>query len=159
MTKIRIFSLIVFAIVTGSCAPGEQEPMMSFFLTSAGPGNGAALGGLEGADEYCQSLADAVGSEGTWHAYMSTSATADAAAVNARDRIGAGPWLNQALVQVASEVDNLHSENNNLTKAKGVFEVLQNLIFRLSLPAQRFDLLHCCQTSALLPPGADFEPP
>jgi hypothetical protein len=90
---------------------------MSFFLTSAGPGNGADLGGLEGADAYCQSLAAAGGEGGaTWHAYMSATATADAAAVNARDRIGTGPWYNQALVQVASDVANLHGENNNLTK-------------------------------------------
>jgi len=114
--KMRAFSLLVIATALGSCAPAEDEPMMSFFLTSAGPGDGAALGGLEGADAYCQSLADAVGAEGTWHAYMSAAATADAAAVNARDRIGAGPWLNHALVEVASDVDNLHSDANNLTK-------------------------------------------
>ena len=94
----------------------DTEHMMSFFLTSAGPGSGAALGGLEGADAYCQSLADAVEADGTWHAYLSAAATADASAVNARDRIGTGPWLNQALVEVASDVANLHSENNNLTK-------------------------------------------
>ncbi len=115
----RAFSLLVIATALGSCAPAEEEPagpMMGFFLTSAGPGDGAALGGLEGADAYCQSLADAAGASGTWHAYLSASATADAAAVNARDRIGSGPWLNQALVQVASDVDNLHSDANNLTK-------------------------------------------
>ena len=115
----RAFSLLVIATALGSCAPAEEEPagpMMSFFLTSAGPGSGAALGGLEGADAYCQSLADAAGASGTWQAYLSVAATADAAAVNARDRIGSGPWLNQALVQVASDVANLHSDANNLTK-------------------------------------------
>ncbi len=115
----RAFSLLVIATALGSCAPAEEEPagpMMSFFLTSAGPGSGAALGGLEGADTYCQSLADAAGASGTWQAYLSAAATADAAAVNARDRIGSGPWLNQALVQVASDVANLHSDANNLTK-------------------------------------------
>ncbi len=119
MTKMRVFSLLTIATVVGSCAPAEDEPMepmMSFFLTSAGPGNGADLGGLEGADAYCQSLAEAVGADGTWQAYLSATATADAAAVNARDRIGEGPWLNQALVQVATDVANLHSETNNLTK-------------------------------------------
>ena len=125
MLRNRISCLLAVATVVGSCAPsaddtsgdGPQEPTMSFFLTSAGPGDGAALGGLEGADAYCQSLAAAVGEGGaTWRAYMSATATADAAAVNARDRIGTGPWYNQALVQVASDVDNLHSENNNLTK-------------------------------------------
>ena len=119
MTKLRIFSLLTIAAVVGSCAPAEEEPMepmMSFFLTSAGPGDGADLGGLDGADAYCQSLANSVEADGTWHAYLSAAATADAAAVNARDRIGTGPWLNRALVEVASDVANLHSENNNLTK-------------------------------------------
>ena len=119
MTKMRVFSLLTIATVVGSCAPAEDEPMepmMSFFLTSAGPGNGADLGGVEGADAYCESLAAAVGADGTWQAYISATATADAAAINARDRIGTGPWYNHALVQVASDVADLHSENNNLTK-------------------------------------------
>ena len=125
MTRMRVSYLLAIATVVGACAPsaddnsadGPRESTMSFFLTSAGPGNGADLGGLEGADAYCQSLAAAVGEGGTtWHAYMSATATADAAAVNARDRIGTGPWYNHSLVQVASDVDNLHGENNNLTK-------------------------------------------
>ena len=125
MMKTRLLYLLTIATVVGSCAPsdedasmdGPMEPAMSFFLTSAGPGNGADLGGLEGADAYCQSLAAAVGASGaTWHAYMSATATADASAINARDRIGTGPWYNQALVQVASDVANLHGESNNLTK-------------------------------------------
>jgi fructose-specific component phosphotransferase system IIB-like protein len=125
MTRIRVSYLLTIATVVGACAPSAddnsadrpRQATMSFFLTSAGPGNGADLGGLEGADAYCQSLAAAVGEGGaTWRAYMSATATADAAAVSARDRIGTGPWYNHALVQVASAVDNLHSENNNLTK-------------------------------------------
>ena len=131
MTKIKVLCLFAIVAVAGSCASGDEEaaadvsiePTMSFFITSAGPGDGAALGGLEGADAYCQSLADAVGATGTWHAYLSAAATADAAAVNARDRIGTGPWYNQALVEVASDIDNLHlvmapgtGASNNLTK-------------------------------------------
>ena len=124
MLRMRFFCLLTLTVVVGSCAPADEdtadapmEPTMSFFLTSAGPGNGAELGGLTGADAYCQSLAAAVGAGGaTWHAYMSATATADAAAVNARDRIGSGPWYNQTLVQVANSVANLHSEANNLTK-------------------------------------------
>ena len=122
----RISWVLTIAAIVGSCAPsaedasgdGSMEGTMSFFLTSAGPGDGAALGGLQGADAYCQSLAAAVGSGDatTWHAYMSATATADAAAVNARDRIGTGPWYNHAGVQIASDVTNLHSENNNLTR-------------------------------------------
>ena len=121
----RISWVLTIAAIVGSCAPsaedasgdGSMAGTMSFFLTSAGPGDGAALGGLQGADAYCQSLAEAVGGgDATWHAYMSAPATADAAAVNARDRIGTGPWYNHAGVQVASDVANLHSENNNLTR-------------------------------------------
>ncbi len=130
MTK-RILCLLTVVSFAASCGGGDgesaadepMEPMMSFFLTSSGPGDGAALGGLEGADAYCQSLAAAVGAGGTWHAYLSAAATADAAAVNARDRIGTGPWYNQALVEVASDIDNLHltmapgtGASNNLTK-------------------------------------------
>ena len=114
ITRSTVLSLFVAVVVSTPVA--AQQGAMSFFLTSAGPGSGAALGGLEGADAYCQSLADAVEADGTWHAYLSAAATADASAVNARDRIGTGPWLNQALVEVASDVANLHSENNNLTK-------------------------------------------
>lgn len=125
MPRMRISYLFAIATLIGSCSPSADdgaaaepmEPTMSFFLTSAGPGNGADLGGIQGADRYCQSLADAVGVGGaTWHAYLSAIAPPDAAGVNARDRIGTGPWHNQALVQIASSVANLHSENNNLTK-------------------------------------------
>jgi hypothetical protein len=125
MAEMRVLYLLATALVVGSCTPSAEEPRadgpteaaMTFFLTSAGPGSGAELGGLQGADSYCQSLAAAVqrGDE-TWHAYLSTTATAGAASVNARDRIGTGPWYNHAGVQVASDVANLHSESNNLTK-------------------------------------------
>ena len=90
---------------------------MSFFITSAGPGNGADLGGLDGADQQCQALAEAVGAgEHTWRAYLSATATASTAAVNARDRIGQGPWQNAQGVVVAQNVDELHSDDNKLTK-------------------------------------------
>jgi hypothetical protein len=96
---------------------------MSFFITSAGPGNGANLGGLAGADAHCQKLAQAVGrGSGTWRAYLSTSATGGAAAVNARDRIGSGPWHNAKGVLVAQSVADLHSDKNNLTKQTSINE-------------------------------------
>jgi hypothetical protein len=83
---------------------------MSFFLTSAGPGDGANLGGLAGADAHCERLAESVGAGGrTWRAYLSTSS------VDARDRIGDGPWFNARGVEIASSVDDLHGDNN-LTK-------------------------------------------
>ena len=90
-----------------------QASEMTFFLTSAGSGNGADLGGLAGADAHCQSLAAAVGAGGkTWHAYLSTTGSGT---VNARDRIGSGPWQNIKGVVVAQNVAQLHGENN-LTK-------------------------------------------
>lgn len=90
-----------------------QQSNMSFFITSVGSGKGADLGGLAGADRHCQALAGAAGAGGrTWHAYLSTMASGGAAAANARDRIGRGPWLNAKGVQVARDVDELHGTNN-----------------------------------------------
>ncbi|HET6569700.1 MAG TPA: hypothetical protein VFG50_17165 [Rhodothermales bacterium] len=103
-------------------AAAQAEPM-SFFITSAGPGDGANLGGLAGADRHCQTLAAAVGAGGlTWHAYLSASATDDQPAVNARDRIGAGPWYNAKGVMVAESVADLHSDNNKLNKENSLDE-------------------------------------
>lgn len=95
-----------------------QDPRMSFFITSTGSGNGANLRGLEGADAHCQALADATGVSGKhWHAYLSATATADRSAVNARDRIGGGPWYNAEGTLIARDVEQLHSNGVNLTKA------------------------------------------
>lgn len=89
---------------------------VSFFITSVGPGKGADLGGLAGADTHCQILAKTAGAENrTWRAYLSTSATNDSPAVDARDRIGDGPWYNVEAVMVAANVNELHGDNN-LTK-------------------------------------------
>ncbi len=98
-----------------STPASAQADNMSFFLTSSGPGNGADLGGLEGADAYCTLLAYAVGQGGKdWRAYLSTTG-ADGA--NARDRIGAGPWYNFEGVMIARDATDLHSDNANITKA------------------------------------------
>jgi hypothetical protein len=87
-------------------------PNMSFFVTSKSQGRGGDLGGLEGADRHCQALAEAVGAGSkTWRAYLSTQAANNAAVVNARDRIGTGPWYNSKGVQVAANLEELHSEN------------------------------------------------
>ena len=114
-----IFLTAVFLLTTGG--PGEtqssQANRMTFFITSAGPGNGANLGGLSGADAHCQKLAAAAGAANrTWRAYLSTSGSGSEKAVNAKDRIGAGPWHNAKGVQVAANVAELHSDKNNLTK-------------------------------------------
>ena len=103
----------VLALITGLPAI-TQDNAMSFFITSAGPGDGANLGGLEGADRHCTMLAEAAGSSGkTWRAYLSTDGSTG---TNARDRIGSGPWFNAAGVQIASSVDELHYSNTTLTK-------------------------------------------
>jgi len=101
----------VVADVQAQPAP-PQSPNMTFFVTSAGPGKGADLGGLEGADRHCQTLAQAAGAGGkTWRAYLSTQG---ADAVNARDRIGKGPWQNFKGEVVAQNVDDLHGDNSKL---------------------------------------------
>src|SRR6185312_17382644 len=92
--------------------PPPQSPAMTFFVTSIGQGKGADVGGLEGADRYCQTLAERAGAGGkTWHAYLSTQGDG---AVNARDRIGKGPWQNFKGEVIAQNVDDLHGDNNKL---------------------------------------------
>lgn len=94
-----------------------QDSPMSFFVTSQGPGDGANLGGLAGADAHCTNLAEAAGVTGkTWAAYLSTSDT------DARDRIGAGPWVNAQGETIAESLDALHSEANNITKTTALNE-------------------------------------
>jgi hypothetical protein len=96
--------------------PPPQAPNMTFFVTSAGLGKGADLGGLEGADRQCQTLAQTAGAGGkTWRAYLSTQAVDGATAVNARDRIGAGPWQNFKGEVIAKSVDELHGDQNKLS--------------------------------------------
>ena len=110
---------LVLAFGTGARA---QENAMTFFVTSAGPGKGGDLGGLEGADSHCRSLAQAAGAGSrTWRAYLSTQANGSTAAVNARDRIGEGPWQNVKGVVIAKDVDELHGDNN-LTKETALSE-------------------------------------
>jgi hypothetical protein len=113
----------VTALASAVAWSQDAAPNMSFFITSEGPGNGADLGGLEGADAHCEQLADAVGAgEKTWHAYLSTTASNGQPAVNARDRIGDGPWYNVRGVKVADSVEDLHSDNNKLGKQTSLSE-------------------------------------
>jgi hypothetical protein len=120
--KPRILILSLAASAFGITPAVAQDADMSFFLTSNGPGDGANLGGLAGADAHCQMLAESAGAAGkTWRAYLSTSGDDDSA-VNARDRIGDGPWVNANGVQVAADVDDLHSDNNKLSKENSLSE-------------------------------------
>ncbi len=101
----------------------EEQAKLEFFITSRGLGDGANLGGLAGADAHCRKLAEAAGAgDRTWRAYLSAGPSGDQAAVNARDRIGAGPWHNAKGVQVALDVADLHSENNKLSKENSLTE-------------------------------------
>jgi hypothetical protein len=118
-----------------------QAPQVGFFITSAGPGKGADLGGLAGADAHCQKLAAAVGAGGrTWRAYLSTTASGSQPAVNARDRIGSGPWTNAKGVTVATSVADLHSDNNQLSKENSLTEKGETVNGRGDTP-NRHDIL------------------
>jgi hypothetical protein len=95
---------------------GQQHPM-TFFVTSIGMGKGADLGGLAGADSHCQALASAVGAGNhTWHAYLSTQASGNQPAVNARDRIGQGPWYNSKGAAIAQSLADLHGDTIELAR-------------------------------------------
>src|SRR5665213_3878307 len=106
MTPLRIGSLLGASLALFCAAPAvAQQTNMNFFVTSVGIGKGGDLGGLAGADSHCQQLAMAVGAGNqTWHAYLSTQARPGKPAVNARDRIGKGPWYNSLRVPIAQNV-------------------------------------------------------
>ena len=120
-------AVLASACALAACAPmststTSQNPM-SFFVTSANPGKGADFGGLAGADAYCQKLATSAGSSAkNWRAYLSSTASGGAPAVNARDRIGRGPWKNAKGLVVATSVDDLHGSNNKLSKENSLTE-------------------------------------
>jgi hypothetical protein len=118
-------ALISFVASAAAQQGPQPNPNMSFFVTSKGPGKGADLGGIAGADAHCQMLAQSVGAGGkTWHAYLSsnTDMTKPNETVNARDRIGKGPWANFKGVTIATSVDDLHSNNNKISTETGLTE-------------------------------------
>lgn len=123
--RLKLALVASAAALVGACAPmfsNSQSPM-SFFVTSANPGKGADLGGLAGADAYCQKLATSVNAGGkNWRAYLSAAPSGASPAVHARDRIGRGPWQNARGVVVATSVDNLHSADNQLSKQNALTE-------------------------------------
>jgi hypothetical protein len=123
---ISTFCFLLAASAFTAPPASAQSADATFFLTSAGIGNGGNLGGLAGADNHCQTLAQAAGANAsgvkTWRAYLSTQAADGQPAVNARDRIGKGPWQNSKGVVIAKDVADLHSANNNLTKQTALSE-------------------------------------
>jgi hypothetical protein len=115
MQKSLILSAAALVLALGVAQ--AQDTTMSFFITSVGLGKGANLGGLDGADAHCASLAEAAGVTGkTWRAYLSS------ASVDAKDRIGAGPWFNAKGVKIADDVASLHSDANKIDKQTGLTE-------------------------------------
>jgi hypothetical protein len=123
---VAVVALMTF-LLGPSAVNGQNQQPMGFFITSVGPGDGANLGGLDGADAHCQSLAAAVGAGNrTWHAYLSLVAGGGQLAVNARDRIGEGPWYNANGQIIAANVADLHGDferdRNNIRKPTAVDE-------------------------------------
>jgi hypothetical protein len=154
MTRAMRLTLMACAAATvlGPAGAVQAQNAMSFFITSAGPGKGADLGGLEGADRHCQTLAQAAGAGGkTWRAYLSTQG---ANAVNAKDRIGRGPWQNAKGAVVAKDVADLHGASNNLNKETGLSEKGEVINGRGDTP-NRHDILTGSQSDGTAFSGAD----
>lgn len=152
-TTLVLAATALFALATA--APAQNA--MSFFITSKGPGKGAALGGLSGADQHCQALAKAAGAGGkTWRAYLSASASGGQPAVNARDRIGKGPWNNAAGLQIAASVDDLHSDKNKIDTEGGLAENNRRIPSRLFTPNRHDILTGSTADGRAHPPGKDM---
>ena len=128
-----------------------QKANMTFFVTSVGPGKGGDLGGLAGADQHCQTLAQAVGrGQHTWRAYLSTNLAGGS--VDARDRIGQGPWRNANGDVIAQNVDDLHSANNNVTQQTAITEKGETLNGMFE-PFNKHDMLTGSQADGRAFPG------
>ncbi len=137
-TTVKLAAALSVAFLAGGLSAAEaQQSKMTFFVTSAGPGKGADLGGLKGADAHCQKLAKAAGSKKTWRAYLSTQGKG---AVNARDRIGKGPWQNAKGEVIAKNVADLHSDNNKINKQTALNEKGEGINGRGDQP-NRHDIL------------------
>ncbi len=122
--KTRLHLLTAVVLATGFAASTQaQQPKMSFFVTSVGLGKGGNLGGIKGADAHCQELAQSAGAgDKTWHAYLSVTDLNGKGAVNARDRVGRGPWYNAKGVRIAIDVEDLHSDSANITAKTALTE-------------------------------------
>ena len=153
----RMAAAVLVALGTGASAALAQQDgaVLGFFVTGVGLGQGADLGGLAGADRHCQALAEAVGAGGrTWHAYLSTQAQDGQPAVDARSRIGAGPWRNAKGEVVAASVAELHG-SNNLTKATALTERGQTVNGRGDSPNTHDILTGSQPDGTAFPPGED----
>jgi len=147
-------SAAILAVALAGCATNTPQSGPSFFVTSQGGGKGADFGGLAGADKHCQTLATAAGlGDKTWRAYLSASAAGSTPAVNARDRIGTGPWRNVKGTVVATSVDELHADNN-LTKQTSLTEKGAVVNGRGDTP-NKHDVLTGTQPNGTAFPGPD----
>jgi hypothetical protein len=141
------------AVIAARNAAAQAAPKIGFFITSAGPGDGANLGGVAGADKHCQRLAAGVGAgDRTWRAYLSATGDGKQAAVNARDRIGKGPWYNAKGVLAAQNVADLHGEKNKLSKEVSLSEKGEMINGRGDNP-NRHDVLTGSQADGTALPG------
>jgi hypothetical protein len=150
-SKIAAIGLAFCGLLAAGLAQTQQQTgPMSFFLTSNGSGNGGDLGGLEGADNICQTLAESVDKgDLTWRAYLSTQGSD---AVNARDRIGTGPWFNANGNRIATDVDQLHSVLNRVSGYTAVDERGRNIPGSGNAP-NRHDILTGTQTDGTAYPA------
>jgi len=147
----RLLLVAAAALAATAGAALAQDAKMSFFVTSVGSGKGADLGGLKGADAHCASLAEAAGVTGKeWHAYLST------ADVDARDRIGKGPWVNAKGVQIAASVADLHSANNKIAPETLVAENGRLIPSRLYTVNQHDILTGSQADGTAFPPDKDM---
>jgi hypothetical protein len=153
---IKLASAVCFALTVVAAPPAfAQSADIGFFLTSNGPGKGGDLGGIAGADRHCQSLAQAAGAGAkTWRAYLSTQAADGQAAVNAKDRIGKGPWQNAKGAVIAKDVADLHSASNNLSKQTALSEKGEVINGRGDTP-NRHDVLTGSQPDGTAFAGGD----
>jgi hypothetical protein len=156
MTPARtVFAALMMSAFTASASLAQQAPAnpMSFFVTSVGSAKGGNLGGLVGADQHCQQLATAAGAGNKmWHAYLSENGSAGHPTINARDRIGTGPWYNAKGVLIASSVAELHSDKNNINKMTALTEKGDTLPGRTDTP-NKHDILTGSQPDGTAYPG------
>lgn len=154
MAKWMAVAMVVMVMAaTVSFGVSAQQSQMSFFVVSAGSGDGGNLGGLAGADKICQTLGAAAGAGNrTWRAYLSAKAADGQPAVNARDRIGTGPWTNAKGVVIAKSVADLHSDANNLTKETALTEK-GTVVNGVGDTPNQHDVLTGSQADGTLQPG------
>lgn len=154
---IALLTPLAWNCVAVAQTPPPQFPSMTFFITSTSGPDGANFGGIEGADKHCQELAAKAGAGGkTWRAYLSTQAEGSKPAINARDRIGKGPWVNTEGQQVAADVEDLHSEKNKVDVEMARSENGRRIPSRLFVVNQHDILTGSTSDGRAFPPGKDM---